>query len=238
MTRVTIQSLTVAFAAVFGSACATPPLPAIGVLPNDNAPLIEGTNCREATPVAWTIDTQKNTAKLGETGVEAKLPPNFVVSQERPELLVLGGMPFGNGPKTRFELFATPKCDTVVPHGVLRRMAIRALQHRYRPVDVAEALERQKLRVVNVPPGLVIEDGDLLLRDAEVSLALFYTPVVDIEPLQIVAAAGCPRNEDARRACEKQFRQLVQSVKVVAAPPPTPEPAPDTTTQTTTTPTP
>lgn len=209
----------------FAAACATPPLPPIATLPND-APLIEGTNCREASPLAWTFDAQTRVAKLGETGIEARLPPSFVVSQERPELLVLGGNPYGSGPKTRFELMAAPKCDAVAPTSVLRRMAVRSLQHRYRVNEInaafATATEQRKLRVTTPKPGAIIEDGDLLMRDAEVSLALFYTPVAEADPHQIVVAAGCPRNEDARRACEKTYRALIDSVKVVAPAPPAP----------------
>lgn len=210
---------------VVAAACATPPLPPIATLPND-APLIEGTNCREAAPIAWTFDAQTRLAKLGETGIEARLPPSFVVSQERPELLVLGGNPYGAGPKTRFELMAAPKCDAVAPASVLRRMAVRSLQHRYRVDEITTAFttasEQHKLRVSTPKPGAVIEDGDLLMRDAEVSVALFYTPVAEAEPHQIVVAAGCPRNEDARRICEKTYRALINSVKVATPAPAAP----------------
>lgn len=211
---------TTAFAFAFAlPACASSPdlAPAPGLA--IEGPLLPGQNCIDTQLPAWQLDAASRTARVADTDFRIKLPSGWQVAQERPELLSLAAPRQGTGPQARFELFVSPHCDSYDLAPLQRRMATRALAHRYKPAEVATVFDGKQhwKEKVGAPGSSTVIEGELLLRDAEVSLALLHTKAGAVASHEINLAAACPRNEDARRACDRAYRALFASIET--APP-------------------
>lgn len=209
------------------AACAsTPPAPPPALAGSD--PLLPGENCTQTAAPAWTLDPAAATATLGEGGFKMKVPAGYRVTQERDGLLVLQGPREGQGPQPVFEVFASPHCDKYDTTFVERRLAQRALAACWSTIEVGRIFDKTQWRPSKGNGVGTAREGKLLLRDAEVALALYYTPVGDSDQTAISLAAACPRFEDPRRRCDRSWRWLQKQVALLNAPPPPPAPPPST----------
>jgi len=191
-----------------------------------DGPLRDGTQCDDTQVPAWQLDTATRTARLADDSVSVHLPPHLLVTQERADLLVLSGPRSGNGPQPRYELLVTPRCQSVNARSMLQRMAARALSHRYKPEEIYTTFAAYRAWDRKFDgPSEQIAHGDLLLRDAEVSLTLVSRPVAMLQSYDVVLNAGCPRYEDPGRRCLRDQQRLAKAITIVA-PPPTPTPTP------------
>lgn len=189
-------------------------------------PLRDGTQCDDTQVPAWQIDATTRTARLADDSVSVQLPAHLLTTQERADLLVLSGPRSGNGPQPRFELLVTPRCQSVNARTMLQRMAARALSHRYKPEEISTTFAAHRAWDKKFDGNREqIAHGDLLLRDAEVSLTLVSKPVAMLQSYDVVLNAGCPRYEEPGRRCLRDQLLLTKGVTIVA-PPATPTPTP------------
>jgi len=181
--------------------------------------VMTGRGCTKGKVPGLRHDDKHDTIALDGGGFVLRVPKDWHVASERPNLMVAWTAARSDGVRPVFEVFVTPKCKQVDALMASGRVAARALASLAPSEAIIGQVTKGKWDAgLGGPVGisLILFDVDLKTAQGDRPMVLYSTNVASGKTFTIRAAAACPRTvakEQGLGPCEQTYFDMLKTAQ-------------------------